>query len=301
MYSEISLIITLLCISIRSTFATQIFIGTSQLDGLNDLCGDYQEFACVDDICDPSAGSASNGRCRNGDDPNETCQPNTDCSTPTKGHCLENTVSLKGLHSTPAKAKNQGTDKHFYCVTVSNYNDPVIIWQNNDCTGSSCFVPGNGAYLTWDFGAQANCLDIAPETPVKTVPCLSPGEHGKGPFGGGFPAGLSIPVGGNYGPPVSYDNSNTCTSIWNQVPDFQGDSKIPNPPEGDTSQAYTVDDDGLDTSDDVLDRRASTTPVQALRKGESRRTGPKTAADAYDKSLVPTGSYMLDRQDPTGL
>ena len=95
----------------RPVLAIQIFAGTSKLGGSGDTCGNIQEFSCINDICDPDAGSADNGRCRNGDDSGGTCAPSTQCSTPTPGHCLENTISAPGLHGMPS-------NKHFYCVNV---------------------------------------------------------------------------------------------------------------------------------------------------------------------------------------
>ena len=267
----LSITVAIYCM-IHTVLSVQIFGGTSQLQGNYDQCGNYQEFSCVNDVCDPFAGSANNGRCRNGDDPSGTCPPNQSCSIPTKGHCLENTISAIGLHSTPSGARGQGTDKHFYCVTIIDLNIPVVLWENTDCTGQSCFIPGNGPYLTWAFGERGNCIDIGPELPVNTVPCLSPGELYKTPFGGGFPAGMLLSVGGQYGSPAAYNNTDTCSSIaTNKDPNPHGLSVIPNPPYGDVSQAYFADDTtGFDGAE--LDRRAGTanqlTPVQGLRAGK---------------------------------
>lgn len=192
---------------------------------------------------------------------------------------------IRYLHTgSTSSAKGQGTDKHFYCVMVFDYRDAAIVWEKTDCTGQSCFIPGNGAYSTWSFGAQANCIDIAPETPVNTVPCLSPGEHGKAPCQGGYPAGISIPVGGQYGGPASYNNSQTCSSLWKSLPDFQGDSPVPNPPSGDGGQAF-LDDDSGDLWGAQLDKRQagrsvnSLTTVQGLRRGK-----PSSLASVYGQA-----------------
>ena len=186
----------------------QIFAGTSKLSGQSSTCLDIQEFSCIGDVCDSLAGPANNGACRNGDATSVQCQPNNFCSTPTPGHCLENTISVQGIHGMP-------DNKHFYCVNVINFDKPAILWEKNDCTGNNCFIPAAGYFNTWAIGAQANCVEIDPKTPIRTTPCLSPGQNGVFPPNGGFAAGVPEPVGGDYGLPASYTNSQTCSLIPN--------------------------------------------------------------------------------------
>ncbi|KAL9633480.1 MAG: hypothetical protein Q9164_004679, partial [Protoblastenia rupestris] len=102
------------------------------------------------------------------------------------------------------------SNKHFYCVSVLNFDKPAILWEKSDCTGKKCFVPGAGEFGTWVKGAQANCVEIDPVSPVNANPCRSPGQTEVFPPNGGFPSDVPEPVGGTYGLPASFDNSHTC-------------------------------------------------------------------------------------------
>ncbi|KAL8798303.1 MAG: hypothetical protein Q9182_006776 [Xanthomendoza sp. 2 TL-2023] len=151
----------------------------------------------------------------------------------------------------------QGSEKHFYCVNALEYDKPAVIYEKADCSGKSCFIPGPGNWRTWASGAQANCIDIDPITPVSVPPCLAAGQSGKWPPTGGFPSDLSVPVGGVYGLPTSYDNSHTCQvppdNVWPGL--IARDSS--SPPAGRLNQQYQsgiTDNVGLDTSQ--LDTRA---------------------------------------------
>lgn len=270
--------------------AIQIFAGTSTLGGANDVCGNIQEFACINDVCDPYAGAAHNGRCRNGD--GGDCAPSTLCNKPTKGHCIENTISASGSHSMPAKARNQGTDKHFYCLRVTEFNKPAIVYEKFDCTGRACFIPGNGNWKTWASGAQGNCVVIDNANPVNVPPCLAAGQSGRyPPSGQGFPSGVNEWVGGDYGMPQAFVNTQVC----NVVPNNAWPGPIPidqtSPPQGDFNQQYrsnfpplgdfNPNDYGKRSTPKrhwertvetrALEARALLTTTEALRRGELRR------------------------------
>ncbi|KAL8883079.1 MAG: hypothetical protein Q9198_000002 [Flavoplaca austrocitrina] len=253
-----------------NTLATQIFAGTSTLKGSKDTCQDTQEFSCVNDTCDPRTGFAYNARCRNGDNPDGTCDPGTLCNSSKAGRCIENTISSKGFHHTPTRA--EGSEKHFYCVNVLEYDKPAVIYEKADCTGKSCFIPGEGHWRTWANGAQANCIDIDPGTPVSVPPCLAPGQGGKWPPTGGFPSDLALPVGGNNGLADSFADSHTCEvppdDVWPAL--IETDSY--KPPTGDVNQQYQsgiTDNGDLDVGQ--LDTRAlrahlwaRVEPIQAI-------------------------------------
>lgn len=217
--------------------AIQISAGTSTLGGAKDTCGGIQEFACINDICDPYAGPAHNGRCRNGD--GSICDPGVLCNKPTAGHCIENTISAPGSHSMPANARKQGTDKHFTCVSVTEYDKPAVIFEKFDCTGKACFIPGNGQWKTWASGSQGNCVVIDSPDAVSVPPCLAAGQSGKyPPSGQGFPSDVNEWVGGIYGMPQAFVNTQVC----NTVPDNVWPAPIPkdqtSPPQGDINQQY---------------------------------------------------------------
>ena len=147
--------------------------------------------------------------------------------------------------------KGQGTPKHFYCVTVTDYNVPAVIFQNNDCTGSSCFIPGAGNWQTWSSGAQGNCISIDPDTPINTTPCLAPGQDGEFPANGGFASDVPVPVGGDNGLPNSFANSHTCDTLEGSALPAPIARDAYNPPEGDVStelQSGVTDLTGLDTT-----------------------------------------------------
>ena len=259
----IILIQTLVCF----VNSIQIYAGTTKLSSQSSQCSDIQEFSCIGDVCDPLAGPANNGACRNGDDTSKTCQPNNFCSVPTAGHCLENTISHQGIHGMP-------DNKHFYCVNVINFDKPAILWEKNDCTGSNCFVPGAGYFNTWAIGAQANCVEIDPTTPIRTTPCLSPGQNGIFPPNGGFPSSVAEPVGGDYGLPASYTNSLTCNHLSATSSPPPITQNFTTPPAVGNSQlnpyhSNITDDDGIDElyrRSRRLDRRANAITA-ALRNG----------------------------------
>ena len=181
----------------------QIYAGTSKLGGQRDTCVDIREFSCINNVCEPFAGSDHTRRGRNGDNPRGTCQPSEPCTEPTRGHCLENTISASGLHGMPS-------NKHFYCVSVLNFDKPAILWETNDCTGKKYFVPGAVEFGTWAKGAQANCVEIDPVSRVNAKPCLCPGQTEVFPPNGGSPSDVPELVGETYGLPASFDNSHTC-------------------------------------------------------------------------------------------
>ena len=254
--------------------AVLISAGTSTLSGTNDQCSDIQEFSCINDFCDQQAGTGatSGGQCRNGDATSTPCTAGQYCGKPTAGHCLENTISESGLHAMPNSS--QGTPKHFYCVSVTSFDKPVVLWENNDCTGQSCFVPNAGQFATWSRGAQGNCVEIDPVTPVNTTACIAAGQTSTFPPNGGFPSSVPEPVGGNYGLPAAWDNSNECNALVGSASPASIPVNNTLPPAIDASQRYQSNitaDQGFDVSDlykrhGVLAKRAN--PVtQALRDG----------------------------------
>ena len=212
--------------------------GTTILNDVWDSCGNRQEFECVNNACDPVV--------HQDDYAGATCRFEDGGD-----RCLETVVAATGLHSMPDSSKNQGTSKHFYCLSVNTFDTPVIAYENSDCTGQSCFIPTVGSFAMWTLNAQANCIDIDPSFPIWTGPCLSPGETGPTPFNGGFVAGLSLPVGGDAGLPVSYNNTNTCTALPSYVATAPS-TNIPNPPIASITDAYfppydnSVDNGALD-------------------------------------------------------
>ena len=169
---------------------------------------------------------------------------------------------------------SHGTPKHFSCLSVQNFDTPVVVWETATCTGKSCFIPSAGEYLTWQSGAQGNCVDIGVEVPVQTVPCLAAGQGSAAyPSGGGFPQGQNLEVGGDYGMPVAFDNSNTCTAYTNSPPPAAIPVNSTNPPIADIGQKYssgqpdTSDPDIVDKRDIVLYKRANQYTA-ALREGK---------------------------------
>ena len=270
--------------------AVQIFGGTYTLSGQNDRCGNFQEFSCVNDQCDPYAGPFNQGECRNGAAPGKPCAPNAYCDTPMEGRCLETTVSLPGNHSTPGPG--QGTPKHFFCVSVTSYYTPVIIWENDDCTGQSCFIPDNGEFVTWSRGQLANCAQIDPQTAVSTLPCIAAGQSGIFPPQGGFPSNVPVTVGGSAGLPVAFDNSHTCDVPHELPPSIPVDTAGPPATSDDPSTEYSsgiTDTDGIDQLYKRSDYSVSVRQVPnngiittgALRNGK-RISSTQQAQDSVD-------------------
>ena len=242
-----------------------ISAGTSTLSGTNDQCSDIQEFSCVNDICDEQVGtgSTSGGNCRNGDAPLTPCTAGSFCGKPTAGHRLENIISETDLHAMPNKS--QGTPKHFYCVSVTTLDKPLVLWENNDCTGQRCFVPSAGQFATWSRGAQGNCVEIDPETPMNTTACIAAGQTSTFPPNGGFPSSVPEPVGGDYGLPAAWDNSDECNALVgsSSPPSIPTNNTLP--PEVEASERYqsniTANQgfslDNLYKRDGVLAKRAN--------------------------------------------
>ena len=219
--------------------SVQITVGTTRLGQATSRCSDLQQFACVNDVCDPASGDSYGNKCFNGDDTGTICDAGSDCSSPTAGHCLDTIISADGRHSTPARARNQGTDKHFYCLSVSGLaQTPVIVWENNDCSGQHCFIPRDGYMSTWSKGSRGNCIDINPVTPMLTAPCLTPGLAPNAPFSGDYEQGHEIWVGGQYGFPQDFTQSSVCDPL---PASSQGDISLnlPDPPTAPFSDAYT--------------------------------------------------------------
>ncbi len=256
--------------------AVLVTVGTSTLGGAKDQCSDIQEFSCINDICDQQAGSgaSSGGKCRNGDAASTACTAGQFCGKPTAGHCLENTVSEKGLHAMPDKS--QGTPKHFYCTSITQFDKPVVLWENNDCSGKSCFIPSEGQFATWSRGAQGNCVEIDPVVPINTTACISAGQSSSLPPNGGFPSSAFEVVGGDYGLPAGWENSNECNALLGSSTPASIPVNGTLPPEIDASDRYQsgiTDNQGFDLNNlykrnGILVKRAN--PVtQALRDGTS--------------------------------
>ncbi|KAI9681211.1 MAG: hypothetical protein M1817_002493 [Caeruleum heppii] len=181
----------LLGLAANCVVSTQVWGGNHDLE-YDSNCGVTQEFSSVNDICDPCAGAATNGRCRNGDNSGGTCPALTNCGQPTVGHAIENTICAPGRHI-------MAPGKRFRCVRATNYTVPAIVYENRDCTGKACFIPGNGAF---DVRFVAHCVDINPAAEVNAVPCEGEkGESTGGEAGGGFPFGIPVLVGGPVGLP----------------------------------------------------------------------------------------------------
>lgn len=236
----------------------------------------------MNDICDPLSGFGAQGTCRNGDRDWKDCKPSQSCSQPTAGHCLESIISAAGLHAMPDSSV--GTPKHFNCVNVQNLNVPVILWENTDCTGKSCFIPTNGNFGTWAHGEQGNCVEIGVTTPVNTTACLLPGQTSQFPVQGGFPSDVPEAVGGNYGLPVSTDNTQECSAL--SPPPAALPQNTTSPPELSTSDLIyhsgLTGTDGIDPSDlgkrfirgttarkDSLELNKRAISAQVLRNGKS--------------------------------
>ena len=226
----------------------------------------------MNDICDPLSGLGVQGTCFNGDAVFKNCKPSQSCSQPTAGHCLESVISAAGLHATPDSSV--GTPKHFNCVNVQDLNVPVVLWEHPDCTGKSCFIPTNGSFGTWAHGEQGNCVEIGVTTPVNTTACLSPGQTGQFPVQGGFASDVPETLGGDYGLPISTDNTLECAALSPPVAPIPQNTSFP--PEVSTSdQIYhsgltdtggiNPDDLGKRTTDVGLTRP----PTKMLRNGKS--------------------------------
>lgn len=116
-------------------------------------CGDIQEFSCVNDVCDQCAGPNHRGRCRNGAD----CAPGQLCDK-TPGHCLEDKFCTDGRHKMPTS--DVGTPKHFRCLDVQflDAGKVIVIYENADFTGDSCFLNGTGAWASPN-DVLANAVD----------------------------------------------------------------------------------------------------------------------------------------------
>ena len=82
--------------------------------------------------------------------------------------CIESTLSSNSFHHTPRRA--EGSEKHFYCINVLEYDKLAVIYEKADCTGKSCSVPREDYWRTWANRAQANINDLAPVTPVSVHP-----------------------------------------------------------------------------------------------------------------------------------
>ena len=241
--------------------------GTSGLQGTSDTCQNRQEFSCLNNQCDPSS-NAPGGGCRAGGSVN----------------CLDSIVTAPGNHAMPDSSKGQGKDKHFTCVSVTSFDTPVVLWETTDCTGKSCFVPGEGSYATWALGAVANCVDIAPQTPVNSTPCLSPGETGIRPPNGGFISTVSVAVGGDYGLPADFTNTQVCSTNLVDVNSIPGVSII-YPPNQDVSQAYIAPD--ADSNDGEVDKRTFTASGRINRRTDPRPKIVTAVAALKSKELCP--------------
>ena len=175
------------------------------------------------------------------------------------------------------------TAKHFLCVNVIDLDKPVVLWETPDCTGKSCFIPTSGHFNTWSNSDQGNCVQINPNPPVDSTPCLAAAQGGPYPFQGGLPRDGHLSVGGDYGLPVSFQNSHSCDNI-NLPPPIPLDNS--NPPDGDYSQAVHPDTSDLDgigpddlDADDANNKRRArrlrkrANPASlALRKGRSKNS-----------------------------
>ena len=278
-----------------SVSAVLMSAGTATLSGANDQCTDIQEFSCVNDICDQQSGTgaSSGGACRNGDAASTPCTAGQFCGKPTAGHCLENTISETGTHSMPNASV--GTPKHFYCVSVTTLDKPVLLWENDDCTGSSCFVPSTGQFATWSRGAQGNCVEIDPEVPVNTTACIAAGQSSTFPPNGGFPSSVPEPVGGQYGLAAAFDNSNECSALVGSSNPAGIPENTTFPPEIDASERYQSNitaNQGFSVNDlykrhGVLAKRAN--PVtSALRNGTFQ--AQCRISNSWDRALVLTGT-----------
>ena len=246
------MMLPIVLLSFLSSIVSSVSIqsGTSDLKGASDTCTNRQEFSCLNNQCDPSS-SAPGGSCAAGG----------------SIKCLDSIVTAHGNHAMPDGSKGQGTDKHFTCVSVTSFDTPVVIWETTDCTGKSCFIPGEGSYATWSLGAQANCVEIAPGPPVNTTPCLSPGETGIRPPNGGFFNTRQVAVGGDYGLPADFTNSLVCQTNLVDVNTIAGVSIIP-PPSLDVSQAYIAPD--ADSNDGEVDKRTFTSSGRINRRTDTR-------------------------------
>ena len=161
------------------------------------------------------------------------------------------------------------SNKHFYCVNIIDFDKPIVVWEKNDCSGKSCYIPGNGYWQAWASSEQANCVEIDPVTPINTTACLSPGQDGFFPPQGGFPSYLNLPVGGDFSLPAAYENSHTCDNLPDSAVPPQDSTVNDTAPHGDLSQAYesgldiSLDQSGADPSQ--FDRR-STLAERALQE-----------------------------------
>ena len=150
---------------------------------VHDHCDDIQELACIDpDACDSCAVAQFGGRCRNSNDPNETCLPENnpcdedDTGGKSPGRCLENTFCAPGRHAMP----HLGTPKSLKCLSVKDLKaGEVIIYRNIDYTGDSCLVQSDGVWAT--PGDQSSLsVDSSPGS-ANPGPCRKSGEAETGP------------------------------------------------------------------------------------------------------------------------
>ena len=210
--SLVTLIFHIIILHPSITSALQVYAGAGQVsndpNNPGSSCQDIQEFACNNDTCDQCAGPNNGGRCRNGGS-SPDCQPGQLCNTPKAGHCLENTFCTSGRHTMPTA----GTPKHFRCLSVTglNHQGTIVIYQNNDYTGASCMINGDGVWASPN-NELYNSVDTAPAGGQFNL-CRKAGEA----TGGQQP----LPVLGsvcNAHPEL--DTTDTCVSVAERFPDI---------------------------------------------------------------------------------
>lgn len=181
--SRLSLLLNVAFFSASHIFfssALQVKVGSDipfEINGSGyNQCEHVQEFACNNDICDVCAGSATDGRCRNGSN-DTTCAIGTLCNIPDAGHCLENTWCTPGKHTMPTL----GTPKHFRCVSVRGLDaeQALVIYSNNDWTGDTCFIDGNGVWSTPNED-EANSIDVVQRGTGNFKSCYFSGGNADG-------------------------------------------------------------------------------------------------------------------------
>ena len=166
--------------------ALQVTVGAREAPDFTayNFCDEVQEFACNNDICDQCAGSATGGGCRNGSN-KTSCAPYDKCSKPDEGHCLENTWCTPGKHTMPTL----GTLKHFRCISVRGI-DPqqaLMVYQNNDYSGDSCYIDGNGVWGSPNDEFSSS-IDVLPRGTGNYEKCLYSGGSSDGEQQGTSPA-----------------------------------------------------------------------------------------------------------------
>lgn len=182
-FSKLSLFLNVTffsAIHISFSSALQVHVGDSNpiavIGAGYNYCDHVQEFACNNDICDVCAGSATDGRCRNGSN-DTTCAIGSLCNIPDAGHCLENTWCTPGKHTMPTL----GTPKHFRCVSVRGIDaeQVLVVYSNNDWTGDSCYIDGNGVWGTPNED-EANSIDVLRSDTGNFKRCYFSGGSGDG-------------------------------------------------------------------------------------------------------------------------